>query len=81
MLLQQGIARKLNESLLGKKLEVMIDEEDKSEKGLYLARLEQDAPEVDGIVYLRAQRKLLPGQFHKVKIIDTLEYDLVGELS
>lgn len=81
MLLQQEIAREINKTLLGKKIEVMIDERDKDEDNLYLARLEQDAPEVDGVVYVRSGKKLAPGEFHKVKIIDTLEYDLVGELS
>jgi ribosomal protein S12 methylthiotransferase len=80
MLLQQRIAKKLNESLLGKELEVMVDEKDGEEDNLYLARLEQDAPEVDGVVYIRTNKELLPGQFHRVKILDTLEYDLAGEL-
>ncbi|MDD5006160.1 MAG: MiaB/RimO family radical SAM methylthiotransferase [Candidatus Omnitrophica bacterium] len=80
MSVQREIASKLNESLLGKVKEVMIDEKDEAEKDLYLARLEQDAPEVDGTVYLKSKTKLLPGEFRKVKIIDTLEYDLVGEL-
>ncbi|MBL7197265.1 MAG: MiaB/RimO family radical SAM methylthiotransferase [Candidatus Omnitrophica bacterium] len=77
---QREIACKLNESLLGKERYVMIDNRDENEHGLYLARLEQDAPEVDGIVYVKSKRNLLPGEIHNVKIIDTLEYDLVGEL-
>lgn len=80
MSLQRQIATKINESLLGKETEVMIDEIDENEKNLYLARLEQDAPEVDGVVYVRTKNKLLLGEIHRVKIIDTLEYDLVAEL-
>ena len=78
---QRGIAAKLNEVLLGTKREVLIDGKDEDEPDLYLARLEQDAPEVDGIVYVRSKRELHPGEFHKVNIIDTLEYDLVGQLA
>lgn len=79
MLLQQELAREINKSLLGKEVEVLVDEKDKDEKGLYLARLEQDAPEVDGTVYIRADRKFSAGDFAMVRIVDTLEYDLVGE--
>lgn len=77
---QREVASKLNESLLGGRKEVMIDSRDVDDPDLYLARLEQDAPEVDGIVYVKSKKRLLAGEFHKVKIIDTLEYDLVGEL-
>jgi ribosomal protein S12 methylthiotransferase len=80
MSVQREVATRLNESLLGKIKEVMIDNRDEDDSELYLARLEQDAPEVDGIVYVKSKNKLLPGDFHKVKIVDTLEYDLVGEL-
>lgn len=80
MSVQREIATKLNESLLGTRREVLIDGKDEDEPDLYLARLEQDAPEVDGVVYVRSKRKLFPGEFHKVNIIDTLEYDLVGQL-
>lgn len=80
MSLQRQVASRLNKSLLGEEKDVMIDEKDNNEQDLYLSRLEQDAPEVDGIVYLRSKKELCPGDNHKVKIIDTLEYDLVGEL-
>ncbi|NQU19184.1 30S ribosomal protein S12 methylthiotransferase RimO [bacterium] len=80
MSIQREIASKLNESLLGEEKDVMIDSRDENEQDLYLARLEQDAPEVDGIVYVSSRRKIFPGEIKKVKIIDTLEYDLVGQL-
>lgn len=79
MSVQREIASKLNESLLGEEKYVMIDAKDDNEPNLYLARLEQDAPEVDGIVYVKSRKKLFPGEIQRVKIIDTLEYDLVGE--
>ena len=63
---------------MNKNLEVIIDEQ--IEKNLYLGRTEYDAPEVDGSVYVRSKKKLKPGDFAKVKIIDTQEYDLVGVL-
>lgn len=48
--------------------------------GLYIGRSQYDAPEVDGLVYVKTQRDLSIGGFTDVKIIDTLEYDLVGQV-
>ena len=81
MSIQREIASRLNETLLNKEIEIMIDSKDENEKDLYLGRLEQDAPEVDGMVYVKSRNRLQSGEFYKVKIIDTLEYDLVGQMN
>lgn len=73
---QREISRELNQEFMGKVIEVLIDEE---EGGRYLGRSQYDAPEVDGTVYVNAKAPLTPGDFVKVTITDTLEYDLVGE--
>ena len=77
MALQQQISGECNERLLGTEMEVLIEERDQA--GGYLARSQFDAPEVDGLVYVRTRKKFIPGDFAKVRICDTLEYDLVGE--
>jgi ribosomal protein S12 methylthiotransferase len=79
--LQQDICTKLNEAFLGKRLRVLIDEKDTQDKTIFLGRTQYDAPEVDGCVYVHSKRALKPGEFVRVKIIDTLEYDLVGEVT
>ena len=76
MSLQQGISEEINRNLLDTTLDVLIDE--KSEDH-YLGRTQYDAPEVDGVVYVNSLKLLKPGDFVKVKVTDTLEYDLVGE--
>ncbi len=78
--LQQGISTKISESFLGKELDVIIDEQDIQDKSLFLGRTQYDAPEVDGCVYVKSKKGLKTGNFVRVKITDTLEYDLVGEL-
>ena len=78
MLKQQEISRELNQGFLGRVIEVLIDE---AQKDHYLGRTQWDAPEVDGMVYVKSSRKLSQGEFVKVKITDTLEYDLVGEVT
>ena len=73
---QQEISKQVNALWLGKTMQVLLDAR---EKDAYLARSEFDAPEVDGLVYVSSRRELKPGDFLKVKIQDTLEYDLTGE--
>jgi ribosomal protein S12 methylthiotransferase len=75
---QQLISARINRALLNKRIEVLIDES-QIEDGQYLARTQADAPEVDGLVYVKASAKLRPGDFIKVKVIDTYEYDLVAQ--
>lgn len=72
---QQEISRELNKRMLGRTMDVLIDEK---EKDVYLGRTAHDAPEVDGLVYVDSKHNLEPGDFVKVKIKDTLEYDLAG---
>lgn len=76
---QQEISGRLNQNFLGRDLEVLIDE--KAPDGIYLGRLSIDAPEVDGLVYVKTAKQLKPGEFARVKITDTYEYDLVGEIA
>ena len=78
MELQQKNSLNYNKSFLGKTIDVLIDEIDPRDKNLYIGRTQYDAPSVDGEVFVKG-RGLKPGDFVKVKITDTLEYDLVGE--
>ncbi|MFC1666713.1 30S ribosomal protein S12 methylthiotransferase RimO [Candidatus Omnitrophota bacterium] len=74
MLLQQDIARNINQSFKGRTVKVLIEEK----KDCYIGRTEYDAPEVDGLVYVKGEG-LKVGSFYNVRIVDTYEYDLVGE--
>lgn len=84
MVLQQRVSQENNRRLRGKTLEVLVEE--KGDKpGLWMGRTYQDAPEVDGSVSFPADPKIRgvevrPGEFVRVKITDTFEYDLTGEL-
>lgn len=74
---QQKIAAELNKRFLGQNISVLIEEQ---QDGAYIGRSQFDAPEVDGVVYVKTKKVLKAGEFTRVKITDTLEYDLVGEL-
>lgn len=83
---QQAISREINQKFLGRTLKVLIDRQEQGaysaparRSGVYLGRSQFDAPEVDGLVYVYSKTKLEPGDFVRVRITDTLEYDLVGE--
>ncbi len=78
MKLQQKISADINKSYMGKTVDVLIDEPVEGENNKFAGRTECDAPEVDGCVYVSG-KGVRVGEFCKVKITDTLEYDLVGE--
>ncbi|MFH1640598.1 MAG: 30S ribosomal protein S12 methylthiotransferase RimO [Candidatus Omnitrophota bacterium] len=77
MLRQQEISSEKNKGLLGEIIDVLIEEK---QKDTYLGRSQYDAPEVDGLVYVKSRRSLSRGEFVKLKVTDTLEYDLIGEV-
>ena len=79
MRLQQKIAGQINIAFLGRTLEVLIDEKDPKDNNLYIGRSYADAPEVDGTIFVKSSKALKPGDFVDVRVIDTFEYDLVGE--
>jgi ribosomal protein S12 methylthiotransferase len=76
--LQQRISREINETWIGKKIPVLIEEAEPEEASVYRGRTERDAPEVDGQVIVHSDRVLKPGQFVDVEVTDALEYDLIG---
>ena len=78
MELQQGISKQVNESFIGKTLPCII--ENFTDDGYVVARTQNDAPEVDGVVYIKTDEPVVPGDISDVKIISCDEYDLIGEL-
>ncbi|MFH1381129.1 MAG: 30S ribosomal protein S12 methylthiotransferase RimO [Candidatus Omnitrophota bacterium] len=80
MEIQKDISEKKNNLLLGKKLKILIDKKCVDKREYYVGRTQHDAPEVDGEVYIKTEKKLKAGAFLDAKIIGTMEYDLVGEI-
>lgn len=78
---QLPIAEAWNQSMIGRELDVLLEGFDPVSEAFY-GRSVYDAPDVDGKVYFTAPGRKLPvGGFVKVRITDTLDYDLVGELA
>ncbi len=76
MELQQNISLEKNKSLVGKDIEVLIEE---TKGKTYLGRTAADAPEIDNGVIIKTREKLVPGSFITAKVIEAQEYDLVAE--
>lgn len=79
MALQQEIAFAKAESMVGRTLTVMIEGKVAGEDA-YVARTYRDAPEVDGYLFITADAALMSGDFVKVKVTGSNEYDLIGEI-
>lgn len=75
--LQQDISLEINQTKIGKEFEVVVD---RREQDFWIARTQYDSPEVDNEVLISDKNKLEIGQFYKVKIVDAVEFDLIGEL-
>jgi ribosomal protein S12 methylthiotransferase len=81
---QAGISEKNNKKYFGCELDVLVEEA--PEDGVFIGRTWFQAPDVDGITYIRTLDKQFSKTFNadigsvvRVKITDTMEYDLVGE--
>lgn len=61
-------------------LRVLCDGQDE-ESGLYLCRSTADAPDIDGVVCVRSENPLYPGEFYEVLVEESDEYDLYAVLA
>jgi len=75
MNLQKDIAINTGKRFIGRDLKVLIE---KKENNLFIGRTQYDAPEVDGVVFIK-KVGLNIGDFYNAKIVDSYEYDLIGQ--
>lgn len=73
MELQQGISLQVNQSYVGKTLDVLVEGRD---KGIAIGRSYRDAPEIDGMVFIEGAAKI--GEIVPIKITGAMAYDLTG---
>lgn len=74
---QQRISLERNRAWVGRTLEAVIEQWDETMQ-CWVGRTVHDAPEIDGVVYVKASN-LRPGMFIPVVITDADVYDLHGE--
>ena len=77
MALQQGISYDINRAYIGKTISCIV--ESFTDDGVVILRSEHDAPEIDGLVYVKSERPVIPGDIERVLIEKADEYDLFGK--
>lgn len=76
---QARIADEINQSYVGRTVEVLVESYDRYAE-CWFGRTAGDAPDIDGKVFFSAPRgKVHAGDFIKVLITDTFDWDLMGE--
>ena len=75
MELQQNISLQINQSYVGKTLDVLVEGYN---NGISVGRSYRDAPEIDGLILIEDKAKI--GEIVPVKISGAMAYDLTGDL-
>lgn len=78
MVLQAEVSEENEKKYIGKELEVILEERSFDGK-YYIARSYMDVPDIDGVIYVKCDDENLEGEFIKVRIIESNDYDLVAE--
>jgi ribosomal protein S12 methylthiotransferase len=77
MIIQRNICKDLNKLKIGSIYDTIIDGYNGE---YYIGRNYQMAPEIDGQIFIRKNKKLNVGDITKVEITDVLDYDLIGDV-
>ncbi|NLJ88970.1 MAG: 30S ribosomal protein S12 methylthiotransferase RimO [Epulopiscium sp.] len=77
--MQRLICAEKSKEFVGKTMEVLIDGKIAGED-VYCGRTYRDAPDIDGLVFVKTKNEFLSGEFVQVKISQAQEYDLIGEI-
>jgi ribosomal protein S12 methylthiotransferase len=79
MFIQQVVSKELMKDKIGKEYTCLI--ENMTEDGeYYIGRTYMDVPSEDGVVYVKYDSAIMVNDFVNVKIVDSSEYDLIGEV-
>ena len=79
MEVQSEISQKKHQALVGTVQKVLIDGESAETSLLLEGRMEGQAPEIDGVVYIN-EGQTTQGAFEQVLITEAFPYDLVGKI-
>ncbi len=76
---QLEISCQNNQKLMDSELEAVVEGFDRFGE-CWFGRTQNDAPDIDGKVFFTSEKPLKIGEYVKIKITDTLDYDLIGEV-
>ena len=74
---QLEINEQNNRAMIGKTVKVLCEDYDPV-SGVHFGRSAADAPEIDGKIYFRSDKRIAPGSFVNVKLREVVDYDLIG---
>lgn len=77
MALQQDISAEMEAENIGSSVRVIVD---RKEQDYYIGRSEFSSPEVDPEILIKSDENLKIGSFYNVRITDSSEFDLYGEV-
>lgn len=80
MLLQMGISKAKQTSLIGKVVDVLVEGYSEETELLLQGRTSQQAPDIDGVVLINEGEADI-GEIVQVEITDCMEYDLIGRVT
>ena len=76
MELQKSVSKEINEKLKGGKIkciaEIILPD------GMIAARTYKDAPEIDGMIYIKTDKDITPGDIIEAEVTGADNYDLTG---
>lgn len=76
---QMLISAENNEKLMGCELEAVVEGFDRFGE-CWFGRTAIDAPDIDGKVFFTSEKPLEIGEYVKIRITESLDYDLIGEV-
>ena len=79
MALQQEISKEKHAQFVGKIVEVIVEGFSEETELLLQGRTSQQAPEIDGVVLINDGQANI-GDLVKVRVTESMEYDLIGEI-
>lgn len=69
-----------NEKQLDKEFTAVVEGFDRFGE-CWFGRTANDAPDIDGKVFFTSEKPLAVGEYVKIRVTDTLDYDLIGEVT
>ena len=77
--IQEDIVKDINKNRIGKIYKAIVEGYDTNNKA-YIVRSYFDARDIDDVIFVKTNKKLISGDFIDVKINKVINYDLEGEL-
>jgi len=79
MELQRGISRKKHQAFIGRTVDVLVEGYSEETELLLVGRNAFQAPDIDGVTYINDGQANV-GDMVKVKITESMDYDLIGRI-